>query len=238
MSQVQILSFRPNKIAEWLVTLRFCSCQNGGCKLEARTLAFLPRHREAVSRAGLKSDHHTPHILGSIAQLVRVLAWHARGHWFDSSCFHHLKPSRKRWFFRKRNRRWPQSWPLMGIDYCESDFSLFTPTQMLKGDRMVALLSFTYSPLFLSLRSSSSFRKSTPSTSSHIPLANSPRKRCWIYTQSSKVCNTLWARKSINNCKTLRIIISCPASRGAFLIKIFIFRRFFCSTALGYYNWS
>ena len=25
---------------------------------------------------------------GSIAQLVRVLAWHARGHWFESSCFH------------------------------------------------------------------------------------------------------------------------------------------------------
>ena len=29
---------------------------------------------------------------GSIAQLVRALALQARGHWFESSCFHQTKP--------------------------------------------------------------------------------------------------------------------------------------------------
>ena len=28
---------------------------------------------------------------GPLAQLVRVLAWHARGHWFESSCLHQQK---------------------------------------------------------------------------------------------------------------------------------------------------
>ena len=57
MSQVQILSFRPSKSIGALVAPGLWLCPKGGLKLEARTLAFLQRCREAASLAGIESCH-------------------------------------------------------------------------------------------------------------------------------------------------------------------------------------
>ena len=54
------------------------------------TLYFAPHSKSGIfASASMEANH------GGLAQLARALAWHARGHRFDSDILHKIK---KKWF--------------------------------------------------------------------------------------------------------------------------------------------